>query len=188
VDVASPAMTRTFAIFRSASSRFAVSTNRDFHSTPITSPCVPTFSEEQASLTQVAVVREHSLVIRRGMELIGRLMQELDAVSTHGNEIAATIDATESDEKRRLAAHRAVSLQARAGVMRDLAHSARLWIQLERQAFRISDDRDRNTVSRIEEMTEEELEASILEDLRILNLSPNPEPKKPKGVPPRGSK
>jgi len=98
------------------------------------------------------------------MELMGRLMQELDAVTTKGNEIAAAIDTTESDEKQRIAAHRAVSLQARAAIMRDLAQSARLWVQLERQAFRISDDRDRNTVSAIEEMSEEELEASIRED------------------------
>ena len=118
---------------------------------------------EQASLTQVAVVREHSHAIRSGMELMGRLMRELDAVTMKGNEIAAAIDATESDEKQRIAAHRAVSLQARAAIMRDLAQSARLWIQLERQAFRISDDRDRNTVSAIEEMSEEELEASIRE-------------------------
>jgi hypothetical protein len=72
--------------------------------------------------------------------------------------------------------------ESRAGIMRDLAQSARLWIQLERQAFRISDDRDRNTASAIDEMTEEELEASILEDLRVLNLKPNPEPEKPKGM------
>ena len=111
-----------------------------------------------------------------------RLMQELDAVTTKGTEIAAAIDATESNEKLRIAAHRAFSLQVRAGIMRDLAQAARVWIQLERQAFRISDDRDRNTVSAIDEMTEEELEASIREDMRILNLLPNPEPEKPKGV------
>ena len=98
------------------------------------------------------------------------------------------IDATETDEKKRFAAHRAVSLPARAAVMRDLTQAARLWIQLERQAFRISDDRDRNTASAIEEMTEEELEASLREDLRILNLLPNPEPEKPKGVAPKRSR
>ena len=64
--------------------------------------------------------------------------------------------------------------------MRDLVQSARIWIQLERQAFRISDDRDRNTASAIDEMTEEELEASLREDMRILNLLPNPEPEKRK--------
>ena len=80
--------------------------------------------------------------------------------------------------------HRAVSLQARAGVMRDLVQSARILIQLERQAFRTSDDRDRNTASAIDEMTEEELEASLREDMRILNLLPNPEPEK-KGVAPK---
>jgi len=50
------------------------------------------------------VVREHSNAIRGGMELMGRLMQELDAVTTKGNEIAAAIDTTESDEKQRIAA------------------------------------------------------------------------------------
>ena len=109
---------------------------------------------EQAALTQVAVVREHSHAIRSGMELTGRLMRELAVVTTKGDQLAAAIDATETDEKKRFAAHRAVSLSARAAVMRDLTQAARLWIQLERQAFRISDDRDRNTASAIDEMTE----------------------------------
>ena len=134
------------------------------------------------------MVREHSLTIRGGMDLTGQLMRELQDVTAKGNEIAQAIDATKSNEKQRIAAHRAVSLPARAAIMRDLAQSARLWVQLERQAFRISDDRDRNTASAIDEMSEEELEASLREDMRILNLLPNPEPEKPKGVALKGSR
>ena len=115
---------------------------------------------EQAALTQVAV---DSHAIRNGMDLIGRLMRELDVVTSKGDAIAAAINATESDEKQRIAAHRAVNLQARAAIMRDLAQSARVWVQLERQVFRISDERDKNNASAIEEMSEEELEASIRE-------------------------
>jgi len=37
-------------------------------------------------------------------------------------------------------------------------------------------------------MSEEELEASLREDMRILNLLPNPEPEKPKGVALKGSR
>jgi hypothetical protein len=133
---------------------------------------------EQAALMQVAVVREHSMTIHSDMELLRGLMQELEVCTTRNDELLAAIDATEKDDKRRFAAHQSVSLQARAGVMRDLAHSARLWVQLERQAFRISDDRDRNTASPIEQMTEAELEASILEDLRVLGIG-LPTPAKP---------
>jgi len=102
-------------------------------------------------------------------------MRELDVCTSRNNELLKAID-SEKAEKQRFAAQRAVSLPTRAAVMRDLAQSARLWIQLERQAFRISDDRDRNTVSAIDEMTEEELEVSLLEDIRILNLKPYQEP------------
>lgn len=124
---------------------------------------------EQAALTQIAVIREHSGGIRRGLELTTRLMHELDATTTKNNELLDMIDGVD-DEKQRFALQRAVSLPARATVMRDLAHAARVWIGLERQAFRISDDRTKEMPSAVENMTEEELRASILEDLRVLNI------------------
>ena len=76
-------------------------------------------------------MREHSMAIRNGMELTGRLMRELAVVTTKGDALAAAIDATETHEKLRFAAHRAVSLSARAAVMRDLTQAPRLWIQSE---------------------------------------------------------
>src|SRR3954468_6016479 len=74
------------------------------------------------------------------------------------------------DKTKRAAALRAVSLPARATVMRDLAQAARVWINLERQAFRISDDRTKEMPSIVDNMTEDELRASILEDLQILGI------------------
>jgi len=128
-----------------------------------------------AELRDKTVVREHSHAIRSGLELTVGLMRELDVCTSRNDKLLKAI-ASVKDQKQRFAAQRAVSLPVRAAVMRDLAQSARLWIQLERQAFRISDDRDRNTVSAIDEMTEEELEVSLLEDIRILNLKPYQEP------------
>jgi hypothetical protein len=124
---------------------------------------------EQAALTQMAIVREHSGSIRRGLELTSRLMHELEATTTKNDEILELLEA-EGDETKRIAALRAVSLPARATVMRDLAHAARVWINLERQVFRISDDRTKEAPSIVENMTEAELRASIMEDLQILGI------------------
>ena len=98
-----------------------------------------------------------------------RLMSELDVSTTKNDELMNVIS-SEKDERKRFAAARAVSLPARATVMRDLAQAARVWINPERQAFRISDDRTKEAPSIINEMTEEELRASILEDLRVLRI------------------
>lgn len=124
---------------------------------------------EQAAQTQIAVIRSHSGAIRGGLDLTARLMRELDVTTAKNDEILGLLE-SESDDKRREAALRAVSLSSRATVMRDLAHAARVWIGLERQAFRISDDRTKEMPSIVENMTEDELRASIMEDLRVLNI------------------
>lgn len=124
---------------------------------------------EQAALTQVAVVRSHSVSIRRGIEITARLMQELDTTTTKADELMDMLG-SEDDNKRRFAAERAIGLPGRAAVMRDLAQAARVWINLERQAFRISDDRSKEQPSAVNEMSEDELRASILEDLKILGI------------------
>lgn len=126
---------------------------------------------EQAASTQIAIVREHSGSIRRGLEITARLMHELDVSTSKNDEITEEI-LSEKDDKRRFAAMRAVSLPGRAAVMRDLAQAARVWINLERQAFRISDDRSKEQPSAVSEMSEDELRASIMEDLRLLNIEP----------------
>lgn len=126
---------------------------------------------EQAALTQVAVVRHHSVAIRNGLDITQRLMHELDVTTTKTGELSAMLASKKKAEQRQ-GAERAISLPGRAAVMRDLAQAARLWINLERQAFRISDDRSREMPSAINEMTEEQLRASILEDLVILGIEP----------------
>lgn len=126
---------------------------------------------EQAALTQIAVVREHSGSIRRGLELTTRLMHELDTTTTHNDELLGMIESVE-DEKHRAALSRAVSLPTRATVMRDLAQAARVWINLERQVFRISDDRNKGPESEFANMTRDELVESIMEDLRVLEIEP----------------
>lgn len=124
---------------------------------------------ENAALTQIAVVRSHSRSIRNGIEITQRLMAELDVSTTRNDELTALLDSGD-DEKKRFAAMRAVSLPGRAAVMRDLAQAARVWINLERQAFRISDDRSKEQPSAVNEMSEDELRASIMEDLKVLGI------------------
>lgn len=145
---------------------------------------------EQAALTQVAVVRSHSVTIRHGLELTGRLMRELEVSTTRNDELVELID-SKDDNKRQFAALRALSLPGRAAVMRDLAQAARLWVNLERQAFRISDDRSKEQPSAVNDMTEDELRASIMEDLRVLEIDVPPvrkaiaAPAKAQGVVPK---
>jgi hypothetical protein len=46
---------------------------------------------EQAAMTQVMVVREHSAAVRGGLDLTARLMRELDAVTSRGDEVARSL-------------------------------------------------------------------------------------------------
>jgi hypothetical protein len=63
-------------------------------------------------------------------------------------------------------------LPQRATVMRDLATAARLWVTLERQAFSIADDREKDNKDRakLDEMTAEQLRAEIKEDAKKIGL------------------
>lgn len=102
---------------------------------------------EAAALRQVEVVRQHRQAIGRGRDLTLRLLDELDATTSHIGQLETEIEAaTASDlnSTRRTAMLKAVSLPSRAGVIKDLSAAAKNWVALERQAFNIDDGADAN--------------------------------------------
>jgi len=125
---------------------------------------------EQASRTQVNVVREHQKTVGQGHSLTMRMLDELDATTTHRGQLEDMIKSDVAPIRQR-AMINAVSLNSRAVVMRDLANAARVWVQLERQAFNIADDRTVDKDQRkLEEMTAEQLRKEILEDANKMGL------------------
>jgi AcrR family transcriptional regulator len=126
---------------------------------------------EQAARTQVQVVREHQRTLGTGHGLVMRMLNELDATTTHRGEME---DMIKSDiaPRRQGALMNAVSLGNRATVLRDLAIAAKTWVTLERQAFNIADDRGEATKEQIEmsKKTADELKQEIIKDANRLGL------------------
>jgi hypothetical protein len=97
---------------------------------------------ETHSARGASIVRDHRGVIARGRDLTLRLIDELDAATTHVGELGEMIEeATAADKttQRRNALMRAVELPSRAGVIKDLSAAAKNWVTLERQAFNLDD-------------------------------------------------
>ena len=126
---------------------------------------------EEASRTQVHVVRDHQSTLGRGHKLTLRLLDELDASTAYKGELQELISSTAAP-KRQEALRRAVSLGQRCVIMRDLAVAAKTWIVLERQAFNIVDEtRDRSPEQKkMDDMTTEQLRESIIQDAEKLGL------------------
>lgn len=70
----------------------------------------------------------------RGRGLVLRLLNELDAVTTHGTELEEMIEAAEDDPRRRTALLKAISLSERAGVVRSLATAFKTWAEAQAPA------------------------------------------------------
>lgn len=98
---------------------------------------------EQAAQRGVQVVESHRRDINQGRELCGLLMGELRDGTVNrellGEIIDEQADEEEWDHRKRAAAQRAISLPARAGVMRDLATAMKTLQGLERTAFNLDD-------------------------------------------------
>lgn len=95
---------------------------------------------ETAAARGVQVVRQHRRDITEASRLTRALMAELDEATVQNDEILDAIeDETKGDAngRRRAAMQRAVALPSRAGVMKDLATSAKILIELERRAFNL---------------------------------------------------
>jgi hypothetical protein len=141
---------------------------------------------EQAARTQVEVVRQHQRTLGSGHTLTMRMLNELDASTSHNGELVELIRSTAAPIRQQ-ALLRAVSLNSRATIMRDLATAARLWVTLERQAFNISDDRDKHDDAqrKLDTMTADQLRKEIVEDAKKLGLDLTSEDLvKPRGVAP----
>lgn len=66
-------------------------------------------------------------IVGRGHNLVFRLLDELDATTTHRTELAEMIEAHEDDPRRRAALMKAISLQGRADVVKALATAFKTW-------------------------------------------------------------
>ena len=126
---------------------------------------------EQASKTQVQVVRGHQKTLGDGHNLVMRMLSELDATTAHRGELEEMIKSTISPIRQK-AALNAVSLGGRAQIMRDLAIAAKTWVILERQAFNIADDRVAQTGEqrKLDEMTADQLRMEIVTDAKKLGI------------------
>lgn len=96
----------------------------------------------EAAARGVEVIRQHRKTLSNGQALTNRLLDELDATTSHVGELAAMIEAdvaNDKDGKRKASMERAISLPARAQVMSNLANAAMRWVNLERQAFNLDE-------------------------------------------------
>ena len=125
---------------------------------------------EQASKTQVQVVRGHQKTLGDGHNLVMRMLNELDATTTHRGELEEAIKSSIAPVRQK-AALNAISLGGRAQVMRDLAIAAKTWVILERQAFNIADDRVQGAEQRkLDDLTTDQLREEIVADAKKLGI------------------
>jgi hypothetical protein len=128
---------------------------------------------EEAAKTQVEVVRQHQKTLGAGHSLAMRMLNELDATTTHHGELTDMIKSTIAP-RRQGAVLNAISLGQRATTMRDLAQAVRLWVVLERQAFSIAEDKDKSVeAKKLDEMTSEQLRAEIVQEAQELGIELN---------------
>lgn len=66
-------------------------------------------------------------IVARGHNLIFRLLDELDATTTHQTQLAEMIEAHEEDPRRRAAMMKAIELPGRANVIKALATAFKTW-------------------------------------------------------------
>lgn len=98
---------------------------------------------EQEAKVAADVLRTHRKDIAQGRTLVINLFQELHTENTQLDELHDAIldeTAADRDKKRRNAMLKAISLPARAGVMRDLAGALSRLIPLERTAFSLDEE------------------------------------------------
>lgn len=97
---------------------------------------------EIAARRGVEVVRQHRSDIQEASRLVRALLSELDEGTTHNGDIVEAIGSEDVSHQRRSAMLRAVALPSRAAVIKDLANSAKILIDLERRAFNLDEPQD----------------------------------------------
>lgn len=127
---------------------------RDDESTKAAREASEAEAVDRAARRAVQIVREHRQDIGEQRDLVRTLYRELrdESDPERLNELQETV-AAEKDGRRRAALQRAISLPARAGVMRDLATAGKVLIELERQAFSL--DEPKKSASPIPESVRE---------------------------------
>lgn len=70
-------------------------------------------------------------IVGRGQNLILRLLDELDATTTHQGELADLIEAHEDDPRRKAAMLKAIELPSRANVIKALATAFKTWSETQ---------------------------------------------------------
>lgn len=125
-----------------------------------------------AAQTTVEVVRDHRGVIARGraltMTLLGNLQESMECKAEI---VDAIVEDTmgEQTPHRRMRMLKAVELPAHSGIMRELAMSAKVWIELERQAFNMDGQRKLDEPN---DLTDEQLDHQLATALRQAGIAP----------------
>ena len=70
-------------------------------------------------------------IVSKGQNLILRLLDELDAATSHHGELAEMIQAHEEDPRRQAAMMKAIELPGRANVIRALATAFKTWTEAQ---------------------------------------------------------
>lgn len=110
---------------------------------------------EEAAAVGVAVVMSHRRDITQARGICGMLMSELRDGTEHrvllGEIISQQADDDDWPDKAREAASRAISLPARAGIVRDLSNALKTLVTLERKAYSIDENKqtERDTLDEI---------------------------------------
>ena len=123
---------------------------------------------EEAARTQVEVVRQHQKTLGRGHALTMKMLAELEAITSHQDELEELIVSSTDNPRRAQALQRAISLASRITALKDLAAASRVWIHEERKAFSIPDESPANQDDA--NKTAEELRQEIMEDARKLGM------------------
>ncbi len=103
---------------------------------------------DEAAATVVSVVRGHRKKIKRGSELVDALMGQLSDALKSRPELESDIEietANDKSHERKNRMKKAVSLEKHAQIATSLAQAAKIWIGLERQAFNIQDQEERQS-------------------------------------------
>lgn len=123
---------------------------------------------EEAARTQVEVVRQHQKTLGRGHALTMKMLAELEAITSHQDELQELIVSSTDNPRRQQALQRAVSLASRITALKDLAAASRVWIHEERKAFSIPDEASATQDDL--NKSADELRQEIMEDARKLGM------------------
>lgn len=134
---------------------------------------------DAAAARAVELVRQHRAALRTGRSLVLSLIDELAEASAQRNALVEAIEmetAGDLDSRRRTAMLRAVSLPTRAATVRDLSTALRNLIGLERQAFSLNDEPEREQSQSLGSLIEQVVKLRQARSATIIDVTPEPPP------------